>query len=111
MDTSTKKIWVLLGNGNCVLLKPIEVDQTQVLKNIIFDFDQYRLEPHSSIELNCLVEFLLQAHLALHIEIEGHTYQIGTSDYNYKLSTKHAQAIYDYLIASGIDAQKLTYQV
>ncbi|HAN49914.1 MAG TPA: hypothetical protein DCQ08_02765 [Amoebophilaceae bacterium] len=92
-----------------VLLKPIEVDQTQVLKNIFFDFDQYMLEPRSSTELNRLVEFL-QEHPALRIEIEGHTDQIGTADYNYELSTKGAQAIYDYLIASGIDAQKLTYQ-
>ncbi len=92
-----------------VLLEPIKVDKTKVLKNVFFDFDDYRLAPRSITELNCLVKFL-QANPQLLIEIEGHTDQTGTEEYNYCLSTKRAQAIYDYLVATGIDADRLTYK-
>ena len=92
-----------------VLLMPIEVDQTKILKNIFFGFDQHKLDARSTTELNRLVEFL-QANPTLCIEIEGHTDQIGTEAYNYQLSTQRAKALYDYLVAANIDAQRLTYQ-
>jgi len=92
-----------------IFLKPIEVDQTQILKNIFFGFDQHVLEHRSTTELNRLVEFL-QTYPVLRIEIEGHTDQIGTEEHNEELSTKRAQTVYNYLVAAGIDAHKITYQ-
>ena len=92
-----------------VLLKPIAIDQSQILKNIFFSFDQHKLAPCSTTELNRLVEFL-QAHPALHIAIEGHTDQVGSVAYNNQLALKRARAIYNYLVAAGIGAQRLTYE-
>jgi outer membrane protein OmpA-like peptidoglycan-associated protein len=92
-----------------VLLKPNAVDQSQILENIFFAFDQCTLAPCSTIELDRLVEFL-QTHANLRIEIEGHTDKIGTRKYNLQLSIQRAQAIYNYLIAAGIAAERLTYR-
>lgn len=92
-----------------IQLKPIALDQVQVLKNIFFGFDQYTLEARSTTELDYLVAFL-QEHPNLCIAIEGHTDHIGDTAYNNQLSIKRAQAIYNYLLAAGVEITRLTYQ-
>ncbi len=92
-----------------ILLKPIEIDQAKILQNIYFGFDDYNLEERSKIELSRLVAFL-QANPKINIELEGHTDHVGTANYNLDLSIKRAKAIYDYLIAAGIAAERLTYK-
>ena len=47
---------------------------------------------------------------ALRIEIEGHTDNQGTDEYNLELSMKRAQAVYNYLLEHGISADRLTYK-
>jgi outer membrane protein OmpA-like peptidoglycan-associated protein len=40
--------------------------------------------------------------------IEGHTDSVGSKATNQKLSERRANAVRDYLIANGIDANRLT---
>ena len=47
--------------------------------------------------------------LPLKIEISGHTDNIGSNEYNKKLSKDRAKAVVDYLIVQGIDEGRLTY--
>ncbi|MEL6152640.1 MAG: OmpA family protein, partial [Bacteroidota bacterium] len=96
-------------NFKKVCLKPIRVAQSQILKNIFFRFGEHQIDTRSTTELDRLVEFL-QTHVALHIEIEGHTDHIGTAAYNQQLSIARARAVYDYLVAAGIDKGRLSYQ-
>ena len=44
------------------------------------------------------------------VEIKGYADELGTDDYNIKLSEKRAKAVYDLLIASGIDSSRLSYK-
>ncbi|HQB22047.1 MAG TPA: OmpA family protein, partial [Bacteroidales bacterium] len=44
------------------------------------------------------------------IEVRGHTDNVGTESYNRTLSMKRAQAVYDYLISSGIDKKRMKYR-
>ena len=41
------------------------------------------------------------------LRIEGYTDSIGSESYNLELSRKRAQAVADYLISEGIDADRL----
>jgi outer membrane protein OmpA-like peptidoglycan-associated protein len=66
------------------------------------------LKPESRVELGKLVA-LLNKNPGLKIEISGHSDNVGTPAYNIELSNNRAEAVYDYLVARGIDKSRLTY--
>lgn len=105
----TQKDKAVITPQGAVMLKPISVDQSKILQNIYFGFDDYNIEDRSILELKRLVAFL-QANPQINIELEGHTDYVGPASYNATLSINRAKAIYDYLIAAGISATRLTYK-
>lgn len=90
-------------------MQAVEVGEKVVLRNIFFETDKFDLLPDSKAELGKLIVFL-QKNPALHIEISGHTDNEGSDMHNLALSQNRAQAVFDYLIASGIAAEKLSYK-
>ena len=88
-------------------LVPVEKGQIVRLNNIFFDFDKSSLRKESFAELDRLTDFL-KNNPTVKIEIAGHTDNKGADDYNIKLSTSRAKAVYDYLISKGIDKTRLT---
>lgn len=77
-----------------------------VLDNIYFEFDQSVLLPASYDELNELGRFLVQ-NPEIHIQISGHTDNIGTAEYNFRLSQDRAAAVMSYLSVNGIEQERL----
>lgn len=91
-----------------VPIQPIEPGATIVLKNIFYETDKFELNPLSITELNKIIK-LLQDYPDMHIEISGHTDNVGSLDYNKKLSENRAKTVYQYLIDHGIKATRLKY--
>ena len=91
-----------------IVLQKADVGTVVVLKNIFFDFDKSDLQPASFVELDLLVEYL--NHNKVNIEIGGHTDNQGADEYNDRLSEDRARAVYDYLIAHGVAADRLSYR-
>ncbi len=89
--------------------QPLEPGKAIQLKNIYFEFDKYELMPRSYVELGKLLQ-ILQENPTLHIAIVGHTDNIGSVNYNLWLSRKRAKAVWQYLIDSGIAAERLQYR-
>jgi outer membrane protein OmpA-like peptidoglycan-associated protein len=90
-----------------LFLSPIEVGTVVRLKNIYFDFDKTTLKAESYVELNKVVDFLnLNGHVE--IEIEGHTDNKGSDEYNQNLSQGRSQSVVDYLVQQGIESGRLT---
>lgn len=89
-----------------VPLKKLRSGETIVLKNIYFEFDSHALLPDSEIELEKIFELLRQNAL-LNIEISGHTDNIGSEEYNIRLSKKRAESVVNYLIERGISGERL----
>ncbi|MBI3481374.1 MAG: OmpA family protein [Bacteroidetes bacterium] len=87
-------------------LIPIEAGLTVQLKNIQFNFGKTTLLPDSFKELDDVVE-LLKKNPSLKLEIGGHTDSDGPDDYNLWLSQSRAQAVVDYLISQGANAEQL----
>jgi outer membrane protein OmpA-like peptidoglycan-associated protein len=49
----------------------------------------------------------LRENATLRVEVEGHTCNIGTAEYNLALGDRRANAVRDYLISRGISADRL----
>ncbi len=77
------------------------------LKEIYFDFDKYDLRPDARETLKANAEWL-RANASSRVEIEGHTDERGTNEYNLALGAKRAQAAKDYLASLGIAAERLS---
>ncbi len=87
-------------------LSPFIIGSDLVMNNIFFKFDEYELLPASYYELNKLVAMLKQ-NPGSDITIVGYTDNVGSNDYNVKLSLLRAKAVSDYLINAGIDGKRL----
>ena len=77
-----------------------------VFEDVHFDFDRYSLRPEATRALDEAVRSL-QENPGLRIEIEGHTCNIGTAEYNLALGERRANAVRDYLAGRGIGADRL----
>ncbi|OGU98781.1 MAG: hypothetical protein A2330_09560 [Ignavibacteria bacterium RIFOXYB2_FULL_36_7] len=91
-----------------VVEKPVEVKKSQwVLVGVNFEFNKARLTPESYPILFYAVQNLNE-NPDTKVEIQGHTDNIGSEQYNMKLSEERAQTVRDYLVAKGIDPSRLT---
>ncbi len=77
-----------------------------VFEDVHFDFDRYSLRPEATRALDEAIRSL-QENADLRIEIEGHTCNIGTAEYNLALGERRAHAVRDYLSGRGIGADRL----
>lgn len=75
-------------------------------KVIEFYADSDALSPKGRIALDSILP-LLRRHAATHVEISGHTDNLGTEDYNVALSQRRAEAVRQYLLAQGIAGEQL----
>ena len=67
------------------------------------------MRPESITELNRLKK-LLQENPNLEIQLNGHTDIVGSEEDNLLLSDARAKAVHDYLIAEGINENRLRFQ-
>ncbi len=92
-----------------VKLNKVEKGAKTTLRNLFFDFNKATLRPESYPELKQLATFL-RNHPEIKIEIVGHTDNVGSWEYNKKLSEARAKAVADYLIKLGIPASRIKYR-
>jgi outer membrane protein OmpA-like peptidoglycan-associated protein len=86
------------------VIKPALVEVT--FEDVHFDFDRYSLRPEATRALDEAIR-VLQGNPALRIEVEGHTCNIGTAEYNLALGERRATAVRDYLTSRGVSADRL----
>lgn len=89
------------------LLQPIEIGNKVILKNIFFDTNKADIKDESKPELRKLIDFLT-LNPTVHIEVSGHTDNVGGNQFNQTLSENRAKAVQQYLIVNGINAGRLT---
>jgi outer membrane protein OmpA-like peptidoglycan-associated protein len=75
-------------------------------EEVHFDFDKSNLRPDAVKILDDMVA-KLKANPSVKVEIEGHTCNIGTPEYNLALSQRRAQTVLNYLVSHGISADRL----
>lgn len=90
-------------------LEPIEANAKIILKNVFFDTKKTDLKPASITELDNVVR-LMNENPNMKILISGYTDNIGKPDDNLKLSTGRAVAVVNYLVAKGVNKNRLSFK-
>ena len=86
---------------------PAPVTKKIVLRGVNFDFDKYNIRPDAVpiLEQACAI---LKQESNINVIAKGYTDSIGSVDYNLRLSERRANAVRDWLVKCGIEANRLT---
>jgi outer membrane protein OmpA-like peptidoglycan-associated protein len=71
------------------------------MSDVLFDFGKYTLKPEAREKL-AKVSGILLAYPNLKLQVEGYTDNIGSDDFNQKLSEQRADAVRDYLVSQSV---------
>ena len=71
------------------------------MSDVLFDFNKYTLKPEAREKL-AKVSGILLAYPDLKLQVEGHTDNIGSDEYNQKLSEERADGVRDYLVSQSV---------
>ncbi|WP_192348115.1 OmpA family protein [Algoriphagus sp. Y33] len=77
--------------------------------NVYYAFDSSKPLGYS-ISAASYVSNFLKKNPGVSVEIKGYADELGPEDYNMKLSERRAKSVYDILVASGVDASRLSYK-
>jgi outer membrane protein OmpA-like peptidoglycan-associated protein len=76
------------------------------MADVLFETNRYALSSDAQLKLAKL-SGIIQAHPGLNLAIEGYTDTTGTPDYNLKLSQQRADAVRDFLVTQGLNADTI----
>ena len=77
-----------------------------VFEDVHFEFDRYSLRPGAARVLDDVVA-AFDEDPDLQIQIEGHTCNIGTNEYNLALGERRADSVKEYLTTRGVPVDRL----
>lgn len=86
--------------------KPVQQILREAFNNLDFEFNKAIIKPASFASLDELSEVLNKVNWNL--ILSGHTDNVGSENFNLKLSSKRAEAVKNYLINKGIAAERIT---
>jgi outer membrane protein OmpA-like peptidoglycan-associated protein len=93
--------------------KPQPQPQPNILQdafdNLNFDFGKATIRESSFSSLDKLAQTLIDAK-NWKLDVAGHTDDKGSDEYNLKLSQNRANAVKDYLVKKGVNAETITAQ-
>jgi outer membrane protein OmpA-like peptidoglycan-associated protein len=76
------------------------------LSDILFDTGKAALRTEARINL-AKVSVVLQQFPEMRIRIEGHTDNVGSEEFNMKLSQARAQTVFDFLVEQDVDGNRM----
>ena len=77
------------------------------MSDVLFDFNKYTLKGEAREKL-AKVSGILLAYPNLKLQVEGYTDNIGSDEYNQKLSEQRAGGVRDYLVSQGVQEGSIT---
>ncbi len=86
---------------------PSEFVATDALKDIYFDFDKSNIRSTEIKRLDQNATWL-KSNPAMPVLIEGHADERGTDEYNLALGERRARTTMNYLVTSGIQANRIS---
>ncbi|MFO7703301.1 MAG: OmpA family protein, partial [Psychroflexus maritimus] len=77
--------------------------------NVYFDFNKDEITDYSYDSINFIRSFMMQ-HPDVNAELVGFADLYGNESYNNDLSERRAKKVFDILVSTGIDADRLTHK-
>lgn len=71
------------------------------MSDVLFDFGKATLKSGAKLKL-AKIAGILVAHPTLSLQIEGHTDNVGSDEYNQKLSQRRAETVKEFLVSQGV---------
>jgi OmpA-OmpF porin, OOP family len=105
--TGYKEIKFDVGLKVKTVIEAAEEPEIITLENVYFDFGKAEVKSESYPELDKIVRLMFE-NPGIQIEISAHTDNVGSDDYNMKLSQSRAESVLNYLVANGIQENRLT---
>lgn len=94
-------------NKNGVVIRREKDKLTLVMPtDVVFDFNKAAIKEDFKPLLDTVSE-ALNIYKSVTVQIDGHTDNIGSYDYNLELSKKRADSAMDYLVSKGIDGNRI----
>jgi outer membrane protein OmpA-like peptidoglycan-associated protein len=84
-----------------------KAQQIRIMQRIEFAYAKASLLPDSTPVLEAVAAILREHREISHVVIQGHTDNVGGSDYNVKLSQRRAETVRRWLLDRGIAAERL----
>jgi peptidoglycan-associated lipoprotein len=78
----------------------------QNVKDVYFDYDKYDVRAADQASVQGDAQFL-QQHPNIHITVEGHCDERGSTEYNLALGTNRADAVKNALIQAGVSGDRI----
>ncbi|QDW22420.1 OmpA family protein [Flavobacterium sp. KBS0721] len=97
---------VIVGDHIVTLQEGDDLTHKLKLDPIYFDYNGFKIRESSKAELNIVVE-LMKARPSISLKINSHTDSRGRDDFNMKLSENRAKATVDYIVAHGIEKERV----
>jgi len=97
---------VFMGEKRAVSNELLKEALLNVEKNLLFEFDGDKILLKSFKDLENLVE-ILKIREDIMLEVEGHTDDRASEEYNLKLSEKRASAVKKYLVTNGVSSDRV----
>jgi outer membrane protein OmpA-like peptidoglycan-associated protein len=83
--------------------------EVKITQQIHFAYNKDTIRPESFPVLDAVVE-VLGKNPSIKLEVQGHTDNRGSAQYNKQLSNRRAASVVRYLVSHGVDASRLTSQ-
>ena len=107
-DTVTNTV-VVRDTVTVIKEVPVEIKKVMTdLSNSLFDTGKAIIKDQAKGPLYTVVMWLKENPNAK-VEVSGHTDNVGSAASNQKLSEARAKAVYDYFVANGVSAERLSY--
>ena len=80
--------------------------ELQILDGVSFALDSAELEPNARVALRQTARQLTM-HPEVHVEVAGHTCNLGNEEYNMRLSLERARSVRAFLISEGVSPARI----
>ncbi|MCU0328431.1 MAG: OmpA family protein, partial [Chitinophagales bacterium] len=91
-----------------VIDSPPQIEERFEITNINFDTDKSRIHDTAEVMIRELAQYL-KKNLSYRIHLLGYTDNIGSQEYNQKLSERRAKAVKELLVKNGVTEDRINF--